>query len=258
MPPYTTILGKRKAMGIDGGYAKKSRLSLYFNRRLGRRYRKGYNRSGGYYGRYRRVRYGDTSGVEMKFFDNNGSNLSIAESGTVVVPSLNLLTAGNGESNINGRKMVVKKINCRMTARKVGDSGSSTQVEGPAYIRIILILDTQCNGAAATIANVFDTPTRAILAFKNMEYNRRFKILRDWVVPINNQSSYTGTANTFANPDARVYFADNLNVNIPINYSDNPSGIISNVRSNNLVLMGFASADGYSLDLNIRLRFIDS
>lgn len=235
--------GKRKA-DDQGGTYKKPRT--YYGRRR--------------YSTYAlRSRFGDVSGVEQKFFDTAASNTSISTSGTIVKNSLNLLSQGSADNALNGRKCVVKSITCRMSARKVGDSGSSTQVEGPAYVRLALVLDTQCNAAAAAIANIYDVvATNGILSLKNMDNNKRFKIIRDWVVPMYNQAAYTGTANTFANPDARVACNDYIKCNIPLNFKDAATGLISDVSSNNLLLVGFASSDGYSVDYNIRIRFLDS
>lgn len=204
---------------------------------------RGYERRSGYYGRF------TGPNAENKFFD---TALTFDVDTTGEVPAtgqLVLIPQGVTESTRVGRKCVIKSVHMR---------GNLNFVPGAAQfassnIKICLVLDKQCNGAAAAITDVLSANT-VTTAFVNLANSERFVILKSFVYSFNPAA---GVQTAFNTVSQRIEFYKKCN--IPIEYSST-TGAITEIRSNNLFLI--AGGDGNSDDLvqvraNCRVRFSD-
>lgn len=119
------------------------------------------------------------------------------------------------------------------------------------YIRILLVLDKQTNGAIYTPSNLLSDTTinDSIVAPLELNSRQRLKVLRDKVYSIGD----TGASNSIRFVKFYIRF------NLPLLYQSN-NGDITDLRSNSLSIAMFSSeaTDGPDVTMYSRLRFVDS
>jgi len=237
---------KRVGTGAASGAAKKARPAAYGTISAGAmnaiaKKTAGYVRTGGYYGRF------SGTGKELKFFD---TATSFAVDTTAEVPAtgqLVLIPQGVTESTRVGRKCVIKSISGRWDMVYAPASGA-TAVE---LYAIYLVLDKQCNGAAAAFGDVF-LGTSATQGLHNLANSQRFVILKKWVGAMTSPAGVTTAYNSVVK---HVDFFKKCN--IPIEYSST-TGAITEIRSNNIFLIaGGSHDDALTVTGNVRVRFSD-
>jgi len=214
------------------------------NKRVKRVAAPGYQRTGGFYGRYA------GRGAEQKFFD---TALSFNFDATGEVPAtgqLVLIPQGVTESTRVGRKCVIKSVQMKGVTNAVPGGGGP----GATSAYLYLVLDKQCNGAAAAVTDVL-TSNVLTTAFRNLANSSRFVILKKWVWVHNAQA---GVATAFGTTQKRFDFYKKCN--IPLEFSST-TGAITELKSNNLFLLAGAdslSDDTISMIGNCRVRFADN
>ncbi len=231
-----SALGKRKWQNGAKGTKKPKGVVGAKNR--------GYLRNAGFYGRFQ------GKGAEHKFFDTALSFLIDITGEVPATGQLTLIPQGVTESTRIGRKCVVTSIYVK-GAMKLDPTTNS---DASPLATILLVLDKQCNGAAATATDVM-TGTNFVTAVRNLSNSERFTVLKQWMVPFNVSGGVAGAYNTM-----NVPFGWYKKCNIPIDYSAT-SGAIGTIRSNNLFLLASTSGDGddiIAIDGTCRLRFTDN
>lgn len=163
--------------------------------------------------------------------------------------SINLIAQGVTESQRIGRKCTIKNINWRGQLQLV----ASATIGTPQTCRLMLILDKQCNGAAATVGGVLESTNYQ--SFNNLANKGRFQTLSDQAYTLNPKAAGgNGTANDVAAVlmDFAIYKKCDLSIEF-----DSTAGAITEIRSNNLFILLITSDTGslISLDSKIRLRF---
>lgn len=187
---------------------------------------------------------------ELKFFD---TALAFAFDSTGEVPAtgqLALIPQGDTESTRDGRQAVIKSIQIR------GNMFNTTALWGNAaevapIVYLYLVLDTQCNGAAAAITDVF-TSNAMHSAMLNLNNSSRFRILKAWQW---NATPYAGVTTAFNGNIKQIEFYKKCN--IKMDWSST-TGAIGEIRSNNIFLCAGASNgdDIITFSGNCRLRFV--
>lgn len=209
-------------------------------------YNKGYVRTTGFYGRYNRHSVRSSSVSELKFKDN--AFITTITSAGVILPSTNSLVniaVGTGPNERIGRQIKVKSINAYLTLQKNSSSYATDT------IRIMLVLDTQCNGTAPAITDILQTAS--VNSFRNMANSKRFVVLKDSEINITS-ATYDGT--NFATVHRQLEFF--RKVNYSIEYDQNMStGAISTIRSNNLFLVALTNYASISVNGTVRIRYDD-
>lgn len=205
--------------------------------------KKGLTRTGGFYGRYK------GANKELKFFDTAISFTADATGEVPATGQLALIPQGDTESTRDGRKAFVKSIQARLVASYAPAAASTASTN----VFIMLVLDTQCNGAAAAVTDVLTSANMA-QAMHNLANSDRFVVLKKWKINLTAQAGVSGAYN-----NTTKQFEYYKKCDIPINYSGT-TGAITEIRSNNLFFL--AGTDGASDDLvtvggNVRLRFYD-
>jgi len=207
-------------------------------------------------GRFRRVgfygRFGAAaaqSGVkpELKFFD---TALSFTFDSTAEVPAtgqLALIPQGDTESTRDGRKATVKSVQIRGNMEFA--PGAAANADTVCYL--YLVQDTQTNGAAAAITDVF-TSNVASTNMLQLNNSGRFRILKKWVFVFN---ATAGVTTAYANVIKPIEFYKRCNIDMDWNST---TGAITEIRSNNLFLCAGASNsdDLVSFTGTCRLRFL--
>jgi len=201
----------------------------------------GYTRTGGFYGRF-------GPGGELKFFDT-AIAFNVDTTGEVpATGQLVLIPQGVTESTRVGRKCVVKSIQARLDA--LASPGANATFS--STYAIYVILDKQCNGAAAGATDVF-TGTQFTQAMHNLANSQRFVILKKIVRTVNASSGASTALNTTLQ---HIEFYKKCN--IPLEFSST-TGAITELRSNNIFLMAsaYGTDDLVGIAGNIRVRFED-
>jgi len=210
-----------------------------------KRFKPGYSRTGGFYGRFA------GANAEKKFWDVSHS---YAIDTTAEVPStgqLCLIPQGVTESTRVGRKCTITSIQGKWALRLVPAASATV---GGVYV-IYLVQDMQCNGAAAAASDVFDGAD-PILQHRFLANSSRFKVLKKFTGTMSPTAGVSGAFN-----HAYKYIQFYKKCNIPLEYS-NTTGAITEIRSNNIFLVAAAGGGGTIDDLiNVtgytRLRFSD-
>jgi len=213
----------------------------------------GYTRRSGYYGRYtvgnqkRRARQGLQ--IEKKFFDTTHT-FTFDNTGEVpATGQLCLIPQGTTESTRVGRKCQLKSIQTRLSLTY----NPSADTVGNTSVYLLLVMDKQCNGAAAAVTDVL-TSNDLSTAMINMANSERFKILKRWSYVM---QSGAGVQAAYGRDSKIVDFYTKCN--IPLEFSST-TGAITEVKSNNLFLL--AGTNGLGDDLTTcagttRLRYTD-
>ncbi len=213
----------------------------------GRRSPRGRFRKAGYYGRYNNGNAGG-GGMEQKFHDLDVV-ATTATAGTIV-PSLNLIAQGTGESQRLGRRAIISSINIRYRAVL---QATTSLASGNASVRIMVIKDSQCNGAAATALNVLETANYQ--SFNNLANKGRFTTLYDKSFTLNTLAAAgDGTTNDTAATGRTFSFFKKCRIPILFNST---TGAIGEVCCNNIFMLQIGEvASAVTLDGKIRVRFI--
>lgn len=248
---YASMMGARRPnigpllpASMGGGFRRLKRATA-----TRKPYRPGYTRTTGYYGRFTGSR------PELKFFD---TALSFNFDATAEVPAtgqLCIIPQDDTQSGRDGNKAIIKSINIHGIVQLLpGAAATSCDV---AYL--YLIQDTQCNGAAATVADantgVF-TGANLSTANHTLANGNRFRVLKKWVFTMNPPAGATTALNNVIK-EFKFY----KKCNIPVQYdAAAATGALTTIRSNNLFLV--AGTAGNTDDLiacqgTCRLRFSD-
>ncbi len=210
----------------------------------GRGFRKGFDRTGGFFGRF------GGKGQELKFFDLDLNDTTIAQ-GVNVTDSINKIAQGITESTRVGRKCTIRSINWRFSVTMPALTGAASTKD---TIRVIMYLDKQCNGATAANTDILESADYQ--SFNNLSNKSRFRTLMDRTYDMNaNAGGGDGTTEDYGSTVTNDTFFKR--VNIPIEY-DATTGAITEIRSNNIGIL-LCSAQGIAgFASKIRVRFSDS
>lgn len=234
----------RRTGGAFAGGARRGRFAG--------RYRKS-----GFYGRYPGAG-GPVTGGELKFHDIDWDQAAADWTAGKISNTSSLILIGQGvtESTRIGRKAVIRSIGWRGQLELIAQS----TVGLPNSVRVMLIQDKQCNGAAPLVATTAGVLASAnYQSFNNLANKGRFKVLMDKTYAMNViGSAGDGTSNDAAAVERNFTFFKKCN--IPIEYSGTASpAVITEVRTNNifgLLIAGDAGAN-IKLDSKFRFRFAD-
>ncbi len=205
-----------------------------------RAFRKGYDRTSGFYGRF-------SKGLELKFFDLDLDDAVIA-AGANITDSINEIPQGTTESTRIGRKCTIRSINWRYQI--VIPAGTTNNTADT--VRVILYLDKQANGATAAVLDILETAD--FQSFNNLANKSRFRTLMDRTYSINSDISGDGTSLDSGKKELQDSFFKR--VNIPIEF-DSTAGAITEIRSNNIGVVLLSSDGVAGFFSKIRLRYSD-
>ncbi len=210
------------------------------------------------------------AGAERKFYDAAGAGTAwTAASGNTptyhVITSMNNIAQGDGPNLRQGSKIMATKLTVRQTLvldkQSTAGANWADVITGVTY-RVIIGIDTQCNGAAPTLASLldFDTANATLNAFNNTRFTGRFKILCDEFHCLNRKAMlWEAVTYTFNSASVEKHFDRTFNLNLPIQYSDGTNNTTA-IATNNLFMIVLANNSTGSQLLvpwRFRLRFTD-
>ncbi len=216
-----------------------------------KKFRPGYDRTGGFYGRY-----AGSGGGEQKFHDVDVDDAVVTAAGTIQnTGSVNLIAQGTSESERIGRKVTIRKILWRYNVSL--PALASTQNPGNDEIRVIMYLDKQANGATATVTGILASDD--FQSFNNLSNTSRFRILMDRVHGPFKRTAGAGAGgaeNDWSGEAANYTFFKTCN--IPLEFSST-TGAITELRSNNIgVLLLSRAGSILTFGSKLRLRYSDN
>ncbi len=232
----------RRRLGLPRASFKSTAMRLkgrLAHRRKRRSFRPGFDRTGG------KFRFAGSR--ELKFHDVDSSDAIVAATGAIQ-PALLTIAQGTNAGNRIGRQITLKSIMVKWSM-KLPSTASMTQTVD--HCRVMIIQDKQCNGALPTVGNVLLQTD--FLSFNNLDNKRRFRTLMD------RQYDFQSAAGIAGPVTGEDMISDTFykKVSMPIEYSST-SGVIAEVRSNNIFIL-LISTDGLiSFDAKVRFRFSDS
>lgn len=208
----------------------------------------GYTRRVGMYGRFGTGR-GPRAQIELKKHDlaltfaAGGATASTSPATGNLNCNINQGLAGSG--NRIGNKIIIKSIQLKL---------DFTLGFGPApadIYHLYLIQDSQCNGTLPVAADVFIAAGPMGTQLRTIENGARFRILKHFVVKLDSTAPGVGGGDG-------DYIQEEcyIKCNIPIVYSST-TGVIAEVRSNNLFMVYGSSGGTATATGNARIRFTD-
>ena len=214
-------------------------------RKRRRLFKPGYDRTGGYYGRFTghaAKRTKRTQKTEKKFYDmtaaqvnvtTTASFLTITGAGPVATSTTIVdLIQGSGASQRVGRRCTITDVLCRLLLLRTNTlSASLTGEDAGAAFRVIVYLDKQANGGAAAATDILQTD--ALLSFRNLANNRRFSIIADKILTFNTGAvgAGDGATNDTSLLEKNLIVQIAKKVFIPVEYSST-LGALAEIRSN--------------------------
>ncbi len=193
--------------------------------------------------------------AELKFHDLDIDDATIAANGTIAEDSVLTIAQGTTESTRIGRKLTVKSINWRMQIKLLASTATAATSDS---IRVILYLDKQTNGAAATVTDILEADD--FQSFNNLANKSRFRTLMDRNYDMVAKSgSGRGSTDTLAFGEDVVNDTFFKRCNIPIEYDNSAAdGTIGTMRSNNIGVLLLASSGSVQFGSKMRIRFSDN
>ncbi len=179
--------------------------------------------------------------VERKIIATNITAVSIVD-GNGLITQLTNIAQGDGVAARDGDQIKVVSLYLRYNVA-INANEASTQV------RVLIVRDSQTNGAIYTTAQLLETATvaRGILSPLNLNNKMRFRVLYDKVHSL----STTGQQINFG----KVY----LKLNDKLRYSLN-AGDITDLRSASysVVFIGSEVTNDPLVSFDCRIRFVDN
>lgn len=186
-------------------------------------------------------------GTELKYFDGTVALTDMSSTGTILPSSgsMNLVDVGVGTNQMIGSKIWIKSI--ELKGRLVLDSDTDTTtaaVDNANVYRFALVLDHQANGAAASPINVYasQSGTTSTLVGRNIEYQKRFTVLKEWYGALNSPITFNSTLGEYSSGKVYKTLKYFKKCNILVDFSDQVGGTrsITEVTSNNLFIVGYS------------------
>ncbi len=209
-------------------------------------WRPGFYRTTGYYGRFSGFK------AEPKFHDIAIDDGVVVASGQVQAAMLTI-AQGDTESQRDGRAINVVSIDTKILVQL---PTTSVPTETRDVVRFLLILDKQCNGALPSWLDIFESGD--FQTHMNLANTKRFRILASRTYTLNAQcGAWDGTGDWFG----EVEISDEIFIkkNIGIMYDNSAtSGVITTIRSNNIVMCTISQSGYAGLYTNTRFRYKDA
>jgi len=179
--------------------------------------------------------------------------------------SLNAIASGDGTTSRNGHRIQAYKLSIR------GNVGIQAQTQaiwsnlksGTHRYRVIIYIDTQCNGAATPLAALMQGAPNGgdqFDLFNSLNSVGRIKVLMDKFLSVTPNVSVISGGGDFHQQGVTVQFKKTLTFNLPIQYADGNANMAS-ITTNNIgmiVLCDNAVHQDTALAFRTRLRFTDN
>ena len=199
--------------------------------------------------------YSQRGRAELKTIDSENLNAAVSLAGGVAL--LNGIAQGTEIYQRVGRKVIMKSLLFRIT---IFNDPTKQDPQGTA-LRIILVYDSQTNGAAPTVANIISNMqaaayTPVVQTPMNLNNRDRFKVIKDWYFGCP-AATYTAGAVTGGAPDTKTKMCyKKLNHDVIFQGTGATS---ADIASGGVYVLIIADvADAKKVDYDCRIRFTDA
>lgn len=214
-------------------------------------------------------RIGGYLGIEKKFLDSSASytvasptDCTGAEADPTTLNCLNGIAQGDGESNRDGKNYIIKGITFDGVVYRnqlAGQANINATVS--TFTTVAIVLDTQTNGAQLNSEDVYTNPSAAANGnsdlLRNLQYSKRFKVLKKWVCvdPMGPMFTHNGATYDIGGTAHNIsFYADNLDIKVSCTGTGNT---VSSIVDNSLHVVAFTSGVNLvTLRYNARIRFV--
>lgn len=198
--------------------------------------------------------------LEMKFLDLNfgtgGLGTGWNPRNPTATDCLNGVAQGDGESQRDGRHYDIYSlhINANFDVQSEEDAGGPRE---DFMVRLLIVLDTQTNGAELAGGDVMENGGPHILnGHKDLRHDDRFEILYDRTVVLHTRNTEGGSANEYSNGHLYFPFKIGLDFDIPIPvYCKGTGAGVENIVDNSLHMITSATSGDVRLAYTSRIRF---
>lgn len=223
--------------------------------------RSNYNKTNRFVGQKKPRSWGAGAG-EVKFVDAEKARTVVADAwvNARLDPTndcLNGIQQGIAETQRIGRKVRIVGIYVRGAVELQNFEGQSGVAVGRHIVRILLVQDTQTNKAVAGGEKVMATGTDETFAFKNLDNNKRFKILGDKTIQLNYVAAHGATLDWGATGEVKS-FAFMKNVNIPVLFVGTTADIASISDNSFHIYMVTGNTTDAFASYRVRVRYTDN
>lgn len=191
-------------------------------------------------------------GSELKFHDVALNDAVVSAAGTIT-PSINFIPQATTEIGRIGRKCTVVAINWHYTFILPEVDAVGTPAAGD-FVRVILYVDKQTNGAAATATDILETDN--FLSFRNLANSGRFNVLLDKTVVLDYKTLASDGAGVVSSAAVLRQGSFYKRCNIPLEFSSTGVPVIDDIRSNNLGVLLLSANGVAAFTSSFRLRFV--
>lgn len=210
----------------------------------------------------RRQQIASLVGLEKKYIDYEITNTAMtgnwATYEDATADCISAVAQGDGESNRDGKNYVITSVHVKGEVY-IPAAEASAAPEDDAKVRVCLVLDKQTNGAQLVATTVMDgSLANDWLAFRNMQYTKRFTVLGDKTLVMRPNILNEGAVNSFANGGSRSH-TFSFNVNFPKGLkveTTSTSAVIANIMNNSLHIIAVTSDTTATLNYHSRVRFV--
>ncbi len=206
------------------------------------------------------VRTAGFLGIERKFadFEAVGDAFTTSWATMQAIDSISAVAIGNTESTRVGRVYHITSLHMRGEVILTLQESNATPISA-VTCRVVIVHDTQTNGAELTATDVMDAgQTDSHLAFRNLQNTKRFRILMDKVMVLRPGLMNEGAVNLFASGQTRIGFKFNRTFKKPIKVlCKGTTAVVASITDNSFHVIGISStASGAPLlSYQARIRF---
>lgn len=212
--------------------------------------------------RKRNLRVAGFLGIEQKFYDTSLTPTTISNSWTggeldpATVSCISAPAMGDGPSERDGRKIVIKKVLVRGTVKFNNlQTVSPNNNAFPVHARILVVWDKQTNGTQLSAEDVVVSQSRQYLGFRNLEYSSRFTVLMDKTITLERKAA-VGTTSDAVFLGVSENFELFKDVEIPVTFVSSSAGV-SSVTDNSIHVIGTTDASALvTCEYEARIRFV--
>ncbi len=240
----------------NGGFkpTKKQRKAVFFGPEL----------PPGFKRRPINVRTGGFQNIESKFVDyfvnddafTTGWAGGEMEDGTAL--SISAVAQGDGESQRDGRTYNITSVHVNGLVQKAATESQTAPID-EVVARVVMVLDTQTNGAQLNAEDVINAVAAGEdwLGFRNLQNTGRFRVLKDKVFTLRaSNATNEGAANLFSSGALNLPFKFNVKFKTPIKVRcTGTTAAIASIADNSIHIIGTSQLTTTLLSYNSRIRF---
>ncbi len=207
------------------------------------------------------LRIGGFIGIENKFVDFERPLTGLAttwagsELDEATALSISSIAQGNGESNRDGRVANLLSVHLKGLLR-LASQEAQVDPDFGGTVRLILVLDRQTNGAQLNGEDVVTVTTTDVNAWRNLEFSKRFRILKDVRIPFPVTNMSTFQVNDFSTSQQEIPFEMHVVFKKPIvvNFTGT-TAVVASIADNSIHLIGISTLGIHQITYVSRVRF---